>query len=241
MAMKTMTVKTKAVKTKLFKKPLSILIASSAAMLLSVGLAACTNSSENATENESSVAETAQHSMPEMNHGSMDMSMDLGPKDEAFDLRFIDAMVPHHEGAVNMAQTALQKSKRTEIQQLAQSIIAAQDQEISQMQEWRKAWYPTMSETPMMYDAGMGHMMPMSDEMRTNMMMSGDLGAADNQFDLRFIDAMIPHHQGAIDMANQALEKSDRPEIKQLAQAIISSQQTEIDQMKQWKQQWYGQ
>jgi uncharacterized protein (DUF305 family) len=234
-------------------------IAGSAVMLLSTGLAACTSSSQKAVKNESSASETAQNSMPGMDqggmqmnqspdasmpgmdHGGMDMNMDLGPKDEAFDLRFIDAMIPHHEGAVDMAEEALQKSKRPEIQQLAQSIIAAQDQEIAQMREWRKTWYPTMAETPMMYHAEMGHMMPMSDEMRMSMMMSGDLGAADNQFDLRFIDAMIPHHQGAIDMANQALEKSDRPEIKQLAQDIISSQQKEIDQMQQWKQQWYGQ
>lgn len=69
----------------------------------------------------------------------------------------------------------------------------------------------------MMYSAEMGHMMPMIEEMRSSMMMSGDLGAADDQFDLRFINAMIPHHQGAIDMAQQALEKSDRTEIEELA------------------------
>lgn len=218
-------------------------IAASAAMLLSFGFVAC-NATETANETaagESNSSQTAQHSMPGMDHGSMNMSMDLGPKDETFDLRFIDAMIPHHEGAVNMAQEALQKSKRPEIQQLAKTIIAAQDQEINQMRQWRKAWYPTMDDTPMMYDTGMGHMMPMSDQMRTSMMMAGDLGTADDQFDLRFIDAMIPHHQGAIDMANQAVEKSERPEIQKLAQDIISSQQSEIDQMQQWKQQWYGQ
>ncbi|QYO68438.1 DUF305 domain-containing protein [Leptolyngbya sp. 7M] len=212
-------------------------------MLLSFGFVAC-NAAETANETadgESNSSQTAQHSMPGMDHGSMNMSMDLGPKDETFDLRFIDAMIPHHEGAVNMAQEALQKSKRPEIQELAKTIIAAQDQEINQMRQWRKAWYPTMDDTPMMYDTGMGHMMPMSDEMRTSMMMAGDLGTADDQFDLRFIDAMIPHHQGAIDMANQAVEKSERPEIQKLAQDIISSQQSEIDQMQQWKQQWYSQ
>jgi len=50
---------------------------------------------------------------------------------------------------------------------------------------------------------------------------------------------MIPHHQGAITMAQDALSKSKRPEIKQLAQEIITSQQKEIDQMKQWRQAWY--
>ncbi|MBW4466286.1 MAG: DUF305 domain-containing protein [Pegethrix bostrychoides GSE-TBD4-15B] len=225
--------------------------------LLSVGFAACANSPGTQTTSSESASQTAQSPMPGMDHGGMQMNqspgssmsgmdhssmnMDLGPKDEAFDLRFIDAMIPHHEGAVEMAQEALQKSKRPEVQQLAQEIIDAQDKEIAQMKEWRKAWYPTMAETPMMYHAEMGHMMPMTEEMRNSMMMSGDLGAADDQFDLRFINAMIPHHQGAVEMANQAMEKTDRPEIKQLSQDIISSQQQEIAQMEQWRKQWYGQ
>jgi len=92
-----------------------------------------------------------------------------------------------------------------------------------------------------MYSAEMGHTMPMTEEMRSAMMMAGDLGTADEQFDLRFLQAMIPHHQGAIDMAQQVLEKSDRPPVKELAQGIIDSQQKEIDQMKQWQKDWYGQ
>ena len=68
-----------------------------------------------------------------------------------------------------------------------------------------------------------------------------DLGAADDQFDLRFINAMLPHHEGAVTMAKEVLEKSDRPEIKEMAQEIIASQQQEIAQMKQWRKAWYGQ
>jgi uncharacterized protein (DUF305 family) len=96
----------------------------------------------------------------------------------------------------------------------------------------------------MMYDAKMGqmgHMMPMSEQMRSGMMMSTGLGAADEQFDLRFINAMTLHHGGALTMAKEALEKSDRPEMKELAQNIIDSQQQEIDQMKQLRKTWYGQ
>jgi uncharacterized protein (DUF305 family) len=176
-------------------------------------------------------------SMQGMDHSAMT----LGPKDADFDLRFIDGMTPHHEGAVIMAQDALQKSQRPEIKQLAQAIIAAQEKEVAQMKDWRKAWYPNASATPMMYHAEMGHMMAMDDATRSQMMMNTDLGAADDQFDLRFLNGMIPHHEGALTMAKEALEKSDRPEIKQLAQAILESQQKEIDQMKQWRKEWYGQ
>jgi uncharacterized protein (DUF305 family) len=210
-----------------------------------LSLAACNGASK-----VESGQETAQNpaSMPNgspmspmsgMDHGSMEMS--LGPKDENFDLRFIDAMIPHHEGAVVMAQAALQQSSRPEMKQLAQAIIDAQQKEIAQMKAWRKTWYPSVSETPMMYDEPMGHMMPMSETMRNSMMMNMDLGTADDQFDLRFINAMIPHHEGALTMAKDAAEKSDRPEIKEWAQAILSSQQQEIDQMNQWRKAWYNQ
>ncbi|MBW4465017.1 MAG: DUF305 domain-containing protein [Pegethrix bostrychoides GSE-TBD4-15B] len=201
--------------------------------VFAVGFAACSSP-------KAQTSDTAE-SMPGMNHSAGPMNMDLGPKDESLDLRFIDGMIPHHQGGVEMAQEALQKSQRPEIKQLATAIITAQEKEISQLQDWRKAWYPNVAETPMMYDASMGHMMPMSAEVRDTMMMSGDLGAADDQFDLRFLNAMIPHHEGALDMANQVLKNSDRPEIRQMAQDILTSQQAEIDQMQQWRKDWYGQ
>jgi uncharacterized protein (DUF305 family) len=170
---------------------------------------------------------------------SHDMSMDLGPADADYDLRFIDSMIPHHQGAVNMAQEVLAKSKRPEMKKLAQDIITAQKQEIEQMKQWRKSWYPNASPTPMAWHAQMGHMMAMSDDMKKSMMMSMDLGKADADFDRRFIDAMIPHHEGALVMAKDALSKTKRPQMKKLVQDILTSQQQEIEQMKQWRRDWY--
>jgi len=220
--------------------------------LVSLGATACSGRSSTPTAetspSDSSMAQmdhgsmgspSESGSMP-MNNGSM-MNMDLGPTDANFDLRFIDGMTPHHEGAVAMAQEALQKSNRSEIRQLAQAIIDAQEQEISQFKEWRTAWYPNVGDEPTMYNSEMRQMMPMTGEMRSSMMMEGSLGEADDQFDLRFINAMTVHHKAAIDMAKQALEKSDRSEIKEVAQNIIDSQQQETDQMTQWKQEWYNQ
>jgi uncharacterized protein (DUF305 family) len=178
--------------------------------------------------------------MKGMNHGGMgqNMSMDLGPADENFDMRFIDAMIPHHQGAVVMAKEALQKSKRPQIQTLAKGIIQAQDKEIAQMKQWRKAWYPKENNTPMAWSSEMGHMMAMSSSQKQSMMMSQDLGAADAGFDLRFIGAMIPHHAGAVSMATEVLQKSKRSQVKQFAQNIIASQKAEIKQMQLWKQSW---
>jgi uncharacterized protein (DUF305 family) len=163
----------------------------------------------------------------------------LGPADEDYDLRFIDGMAIHHQGAVVMAEEALTKAQHPELKKLAQDIIAAQKLEISQMQTWRKAWYPQADSTPMAYHAQMGHMMAMTDEQKQGMMMSMDLGNADAEFDLRFINGMLPHHEGALVMAKDALSKSQHPEIKKLAQAILTSQQQEIEQMEQWRKDWY--
>lgn len=58
--------------------------------------------------------------------------------------------------------------------------------------------------------------------------------------DRHFIEQMIPHHDGAIAMANLALEKAKRPEIKALAEAIIKAQSDENGQMKTWYQDWFG-
>lgn len=55
-----------------------------------------------------------------------------------------------------------------------------------------------------------------------------------------FLEQMVPHHESAIEMATLALEKGDRPQVRQLAQEIIDAQKAEIAQMRQWHQEWYG-
>lgn len=211
-------------------------------------LAACSPTSQNSSATQNQVSSASEAVSPGMSHGGhgmdhagMNHAMDLGSADAEYDLRFIDAMIPHHQGAVEMAKAAKQNSKRPEIRTLAEQIIQAQDQEINQMQQWRKAWYPKASSEAVAWHSSMGHSAPMTQEQRQSMMMNTHLGTADDKFDLRFINAMIPHHEGAIAMANDATNKANRPEIKQLTNEIITSQQAEIDQMKQWRKAWYNQ
>jgi uncharacterized protein (DUF305 family) len=203
------------------------------------GVAACSPHEQHQSGSQTSPA-TDTGAIPAMDHGNMDhsMAMDLGPADANYDLRFIDAMIPHHQGAIEMAKEAQQKSQRPEIKQFAEAIIKEQEREIGQLRQWRQAWYPQAGDKPMAYHPQMGHMMEMSPEQTESMKMSQDLGAADGEFDLRLINAMTPHHEGAVVMAEDALSKSQRPEIKELARNIIASQQREIEQMKQWRQSW---
>jgi uncharacterized protein (DUF305 family) len=67
----------------------------------------------------------------------------------------------------------------------------------------------------------------------------GSTQTSDAPYDAQFIDGMTIHHKGAVAMAEQALEESQRPEIKALAQNIIDTQNSEIEQMATWRQEWY--
>ena len=69
-------------------------------------------------------------------------------------------------------------------------------------------------------------------------MMESMQGKTGTEFDQAFMDAMTVHHEGAIGMAQEALNSSDRQEIRGLATDIIEAQTREIEMMRQWKTEW---
>lgn len=71
-------------------------------------------------------------------------------------------------------------------------------------------------------------------------MMAGLAGKSGDEFDAAFLSEMIMHHEGAVLMAEAALERAKHEEIKTMARAIITAQTAEIDQMKGWQKVWYG-
>jgi uncharacterized protein (DUF305 family) len=164
---------------------------------------------------------------PEEDHGGM-AGMDHSAMMESslpFDAQFIDGMIEHHLGAVEMAQEALERGEQPELLELAQAILDAQEPEIAQMREWRELWYPDL---------------PMSGGMDMDM---GAMSVSDDEslpYDQRFLEAMISHHQGAIDMAQAALTNAENTELITLAREIITTQQAEIDQMQSWLREWFG-
>lgn len=174
--------------------------------------------------------------MEGMDHGDMNSEemaetsrQMVMPNGEYSDRAFIDAMVPHHEGAVDMAQVALKRAEHPEVSNLAEEIISAQRAEVELFGEIREREYGSAESTMEMNDQDM-EAMGMSDTQK--------LAQAD-PFDKAFIDEMIPHHESAIAMAETALQETENPEIREIALGIVSAQNQEIEEMMQWRQQWY--
>lgn len=158
------------------------------------------------------------------------------------DAHFIEQMIPHHEDAITMAKLAQSKAQRAEVKELANNIIDSQGKEINQMKSWYKDWFgkdvpagnQVMNQHGMMGSAtqnGM-HMGMMGDE--SDMTRLED--AAD--FDKVFVEEMIPHHQMAVMMATMLKNGTNRPEMKKLADDIITAQSKEIDLMRGWLKSW---
>ena len=178
--------------------------------------------------------------------GSMGRGNGLVGMGGAVDQHFIVMMIPHHEGAIAMADLALgtdqggqARAQHQEILALAASIKATQTQEIADMRSWYQAWYgATVPTTPAM--GGMGGMGGMMGGMTGDADLATLRGLSGDAFDRAFIAQMVPHHQMGVMMAQMALPGAQHPELRALLQAIIASQSAEIGQMQQWYQAWYG-
>lgn len=136
------------------------------------------------------------------------------------DEEFIEMMIPHHQEAIDSAQVILGKSQNEELLKLAQGIVDSQSQEIEQMETWGEEWF---GEEFSLSESGYEAMMP-------------DLSALEGEeLDQAFISGMIGHHAGAVEMAEHIKEMSKRPELLELADAIIKAQTTEISLLKSWE------
>src|SRR3712207_2783636 len=147
--------------------------------------------------------------MAGMGHGSRNTASGMLMENGRYsDERFTDAMVPHHQGAVEMAQVALENAEHEEITQLSKNIISTQQAEIEELKSIKEEEFGT-SQTPMETSP---------QQMQGMGVMADAQELADKEpFDKAFIDAMIPHHRSAIGMARVASERSKNPRIRALA------------------------
>jgi uncharacterized protein (DUF305 family) len=173
----------------------------------------------------------------------------------SMDQHFIVMMIPHHDGAIAMAELALSRAKRPEIQALARRIRDSQTKENAQMRSWYRQWFG--GEVPVwgasygrgvysgwggwMGGGGKGRMG--GPGMGMGMGMTGtDVGWLKSapDFDRAFIEQMIPHHRMGVMMASMAQTNSQHPQLRAMQQAMVTAQSREIEQMSQWYRSWYG-
>jgi uncharacterized protein (DUF305 family) len=139
------------------------------------------------------------------------------------DVMFAQLMIPHHEQAVEMSDMILAKEGvNPDVIALAQQIKAAQQPEIDTMKSWMSAWgRPTMAGGHQMDDGQMTEQ-----EMKTLDEADGPTGQK------LFLEGMINHHQGAIQMAQTEITSGKNPDAVALARSIVDSQQKEITTIK---------
>lgn len=164
-------------------------------------------------------------SMPGMDHGS-DSSATATTAAEASetDIMFVTMMIPHHEQAIEMSDTLLAKTGVDDrVTALAEQIKTAQGPEIETMKGWLSDWGVSMSEGM----SGMDHGGMMSE---SDMQELADAEGADAA--RLYLEQMIEHHEGAVDMAQDEIDDGQDSEVVDLARAIVESQTAEIRTMK---------
>ena len=136
---------------------------------------------------------------------------------------FIAGMIPHHQEAVDVAREVVERGDRAEVRALARGIVAAQADEIAQLEAWLAAWYPAAPPadyTPMMRRLE---------------------GLTPPAVDVVFVFDMIMHHEMAIEMAREALalQPPPRAEVAALARDVIDAQGEEIALLRGWVDAWW--
>ncbi len=137
------------------------------------------------------------------------------------EIMFAQMMIPHHEQAISISGTALKKSRNQGVLTLARQIKSLQSSEKSQLTYWLKA---TGSSLTMDHDMSMPGMLTIKELASLNRLTG-------TEFDRTFLQLMIKHHQGALEMLD-LISGSKNAEAKALAKAIKSAQSKEISSMK---------
>jgi uncharacterized protein (DUF305 family) len=160
---------------------------------------------------------------------------EVGPAGRTYDLRWLDAMVQHHTGALRMSAFVFDIGQPG-VGALAKQIWRDQAQEIKAMGQWRKAWYPEAPVYPVALKTGgdpnsMESLERMSAAHIQAMQMMGSTPTRESRVTW-FLEGMLAHHGGALVMAHDALRKSSNPTIRRLAREIIVAQRREIIELR---------
>ncbi|MGP3949556.1 DUF305 domain-containing protein [Streptomyces sp. 7N604] len=143
------------------------------------------------------------------------------------DVAFATGMIPHHRQAVEMADLAADRASSQQVKELADKIKKAQGPEIKTMSGWLESWGEQVPAEDEGMDHG-GHGMP-------GMMSADDMAKLEKSsgkaFDTAFLEMMVKHHEGAVEMAKTEQSQGAHKAAKDMAKDIVTSQTAEITQM----------
>jgi uncharacterized protein (DUF305 family) len=145
------------------------------------------------------------------------------------DVAFATNMIPHHQQAIDLATLASERSTNEEVRTLASQIAAAQQPEINALRVFLVQWNENPEDGTGHGGEGHNEMHGMIDDATMTKLRS--LSGA--EFDTLWLQSMIGHHEGAIEMAKAEIADGTNVDIKRMAQTIIDTQQAEVDQMNQ--------
>lgn len=155
-----------------------------------------------------------------------------GTEPNQADIEFTQAMIVHHEQAIEMSSLAEDRADAEEVRALATRIGEAQQPEIDRMQQWLEAWGEDAADaaTDMDHEG-----MDMGDDNSMGMMSGEDMerleAASGSEFDVMFLEMMIEHHRGAIAMAREVQADGSHPDVLALADDVVADQEGEVEEM----------
>ncbi|MFI8483631.1 DUF305 domain-containing protein [Streptomyces rubrogriseus] len=205
-------------KRSLMRRTAAVAAAGAAALVL----AACGgNGDDDGSAGHGGHAATASSSAP----ASASASASQGQHNAA-DVAFAKGMIPHHRQAVEMADLAPDRARSAEVKKLAADIKKAQDPEIKTLSGWLTSWGEDVPA-----EGAMDHSMHDMGGMMTAEEMTELENASGKAFDTAFMEMMIKHHEGAVEMAKTEQADGAYGPAKKMAGEIIDSQSEEIEQM----------
>jgi uncharacterized protein (DUF305 family) len=146
--------------------------------------------------------------------------MGFGKADRFVDLRYINQMVAHHRGAMLLAEQIQNKTARPELKELATAILVGEPKLIDELYGWKRDWY--------------------KDNRQVKDPVIANLGPADEKVDLRFLNALIAHHESGIEMTKEIRIKSSSAEILNNADAVENFLSNSLTTLKGWRKEWFN-
>lgn len=152
----------------------------------------------------------------------------------AVDVAFAQQMIPHHRQAITMAGLAPARTANAKVRDLASQIATDQAQEIATLNSWLQTWHAAPAEDDSSGSSATGGMdRAAMVGMASNQQMSQLVKGSGPAFDRLFIQLMIAHHQGAVQMATRELSAGRNPDAIHLATLIQRNQTAQIATMRQ--------